>query len=571
MISDKTSARPRPFSKKAMDKALSELHSHKQEWVDLSIEKRIDIVTDVEKDFLSVMDRWAEWSVQAKGVAERKLGNDMEWLELAVIARMNHIIHRSLRDIQEIGRPRIPGPVRTRPDGRVIVQVYPDYKLHGMLFRGITTEVWIQPGMTAEEVVTKQASAYKDKARKGRVALVLGAGNASSLPSSDTFFKLFNDLRVVALKMNPVNSYLGPLLEEAYRSLIDKGFLRILYGGAEEGSYLVRHPLVDEFHMTGSDRTFDTIVFGTVEKNRNGKSTGERLVEKPFTGELGCITPWIVVPGPWEAKDVRMAAERMAFWMVRHEGYICFAPRVLVLKRDWEYRRLFLDSLTGALEKVEPIRAYYPGSAELQKDFISSHPEAKQIGGDDKEHVPWTIIEDVDAGATNDICFRRESFSGLCAETSIAAESPEEFLEMAVNLLNETVWGNLSATLVANKATMRDPKIGPAIEKTIADLRYGTVGVNGPGTWGFYTMIAPWGGFPGNEVEDIQSGIGRVANFLMLPKVEKTVMRAPLEMWPYTFRVDAKKLDVFSRKLAYFEANPSFFKFLGLAWQAMKS
>ncbi|MHA2141536.1 MAG: aldehyde dehydrogenase family protein [Candidatus Thorarchaeota archaeon] len=568
--SDTDPIRPQPTSKDAMDQALMELDSHKQEWVNLPIDKRISILEDVQRDFTNVMDRWSQWSVLAKGIAERRLGNDMEWLEIAVIARIHSVVHRALCDIRDHGHPRIPGAISVRPDGRVKVQVYPDSRLHSMLFRGITHEVWIEPGIDIDEVFSGQAEKYNDESLIGGVALVLGAGNASPLPPSDVFHKLFHDLRVVALKMNPVNSYLGPLLEEAYRSLIEKGYLRILYGGAKEGSYLVGHPLVGEGHMTGSDRTFDTIIFGSGEDGVRRKKTRNPLVRKPFTGELGCITPWVVVPGQWKKKDVETAASRMAFWITRHEGYLCFAPRVLVLQQDWEHRRVFLDILAESLKKVETIQAYYPGSIELQRTFVREHPDAIEIGGSDENHIPWTIIEGVDANSANDICFRMESFSGLCAETSLSASSPLEFLDLAVKFLNDTVWGNLSVTLVANKAILRDPKMSAAIEGAIADLQYGTVALNGPGTWGFYGMSAPWGAFPGNDIFDIQSGIGKVANFLMLPKVEKTVVRASLESSPYPFRVDAKNLDTFCKKLAHFEANQSFGKLLGLVWQALR-
>lgn len=566
-----TVIRPEPSPREEIERALNDLQDHKQQWADLPIDKRIVLMARVKNDFLEVMDRWAELSVAAKGVAERKAGNDMEWLELAVIARMHYVIHRSLCEIRDLGKPRIPGPVTRLKDHRLSARVYPDYRLHGMLFRGIRADVWMEPEVSTEMLEKEMAGAYRSGRKRGAVSLVLGAGNASSLPSSDAFHKLFNELHVVALKMNPVNSYIGPLMEKAYSSLIEGDFLRILYGGPEEGAVLVNHPLVEECHMTGSDRTYDAIMWGTGEEGRQRKSDRKPLIDKPFTGELGCITPWVIVPGRWNRKQIEMAASRMAFWMVRHEGYICFAPRVLVLQQGWQWRRAFLDSLISALEEVEPIRAYYPGSAQLQKEFVRVHPEAIQIRGDDKEHVPWTIIENVDPQAAGDICFNRESFSGLCAETSIAGDSPTAFLRNAVSFLNGTVWGNLSVTLVANKSILKEPVIGEAIEKAISDLRYGTVGINGPGTWGFYTMIAPWGGYPGNKPHDIQSGIGNVANFLMLPRVEKTVMRAPLEISPYPFRVDAKNLDKFSKKLAHFEAKPSIGKYLGLVWQALKS
>ncbi|MHA1576840.1 MAG: aldehyde dehydrogenase family protein [Candidatus Thorarchaeota archaeon] len=572
MISDKDNfiARPQPSTKDEIDQALKELDRRKQEWVNLHIDVRIKIVEDVRRDFTKVMERFSQRSVLAKGVAKRKLGNDMEWLEIALIARIHSVVHRSLCEIRDHGRPRIPNRLTLHPDNRVKVQVYPVTRLHGMIFRGITHEVWIEPGLDIDEVISGQAEKYLDKSLVGGVALVLGAGNASPLPPSDTFHKLFHDLRVVALKMNPVNSYLGPLFEEAYRSLIERGYLRILYGGATEGSYLVGHPLVEECHMTGSDKTFDTIVFGTGEEGTNNKIAKNPQLKKPLTGELGCITPWIVVPGPWTMNEVELAASRMAFWMVRHEGYLCFAPRILVLQRDWEHRRLFLDVLAESLKKVETIRAYYPGSIELQRTFIREHPNSIEIGGLDENHIPWTIIEGVDSNSTNDICFQRESFSGLCAETSLSAESPTEFLDLAVRFLNDTVWGNLSVTLVANKHILKDPTLGPAIERAIAELNYGTVALNGPGTFGFYGMLAPWGAFPGNDIYDIQSGIDKVGNYLMLPKVEKTVVRAQLEASPYPFIVDAKNLDIFCKKLAHFETNQSIGKFLGLVWQAFR-
>ena len=46
--------------------------------------------------------------------------------------------------------------------------------------------------------------------------------------------KLFNQGKVCVLKMNPVNAYLGPILEEAFAEAIARGFLAIVYGGAEE-------------------------------------------------------------------------------------------------------------------------------------------------------------------------------------------------------------------------------------------------------------------------------------------------------------------------------------------------
>jgi hypothetical protein len=547
-----------------MDRALDELSAHRQEWVDLPLEERIAIAEQVHHDYPKVWERWVEFSVAAKGVDERKTGNDREWLEIAVVSRIHTVVLRSLREILRRGRPKVPGGYRMLGSGQVAARVYPDSLTHGLAFRGTETDVWLEPGVSLAEARSAQASAYRERHREGKIALVLGGGNASSLPSSDSFHKLFHDLRVVILKMNPVNPYLGPLLEEAYGALIERGFLRIVYGGSDEGNHLVHHELVDEVHMTGSDRSFEAIIFGPGEEGRQRKLAGTPLVTKPVEGKLGCITPWVVVPGEWKEADVQEQAAKMAFWMMRNEGYLCFAPRILILHKGWPLREAFRNAFVDSLSQVEPIRAYYPGSAETQRAFVEAHPEAIQIGGGSEDHVPWTVIPDLDPEVTDDICFRRESFSGMCGEMALEAPNIPEFLHKAVEFLNATVWGTLSATLVASPESLADPATERAVEQAIADLRYGTVALNMCGTFGFSTMMAPWGGYPGSDISDIQSGVAKVGNYLMLHRPEKTVVRAPFRMTPYPFLGSAKDLHVFCRKLAEFEVRPSLRKLPGL-------
>jgi hypothetical protein len=298
--------RPQPSSKEEMDRALEELSAHSQEWVDLPLKERIAIAEQVHNDSPKVWERWVDYAVAAKGIAERRTGNDMEWIEIATINRIHTTVLRVLGEIEQYGKPKVPGGYRVLSNGQVAARVYPESLAHQLAFRGVEMDVWLSPGVSLDEANSNQALAYHQSSRMG----------------NDTFHKLFHDLRVVALKMNPVNAYLGPLLEEAYSALIDKGFLRIVYGGAEEGNYLVHHDRVDEVHMTGSDRTFEAIVFGSGEDGDQRKSTVTPVVDKPVEGELGCITPWVVVPGEWSESDIQEQAAKMAFWMMRHEGYL---------------------------------------------------------------------------------------------------------------------------------------------------------------------------------------------------------------------------------------------------------
>ena len=120
------------------------------------------------------------------------------------------------------------------------------------------------------------------------MVLVLGAGNISSIPSQDVITKIFNEGKACILKMNPVNAYLGPYLERAFADAVRRGYLAIVYGGAEEGSYLATHAGVDEVHMTGSDKTYDQIVWGAAGPEREArKRNNQPVVDQAADGRVG--------------------------------------------------------------------------------------------------------------------------------------------------------------------------------------------------------------------------------------------------------------------------------------------
>jgi hypothetical protein len=167
-------------------------------------------------------------------------------------------------------------------------------------------EVWMRPDQTAEAVREGQARAYRRPSGEGAIGLVLGAGNLGSLITGDVFHHLFVERQVTLLKLNPVNAYLRPFIERGLRALIRRGFLAVVEGGATEGAYLAHHLLVSTVHMTGSDRTYDALVFGSGTEGVQRKAAGTPLLTKPVTAELGNISPVIVVPGPWRQSDLQL-------------------------------------------------------------------------------------------------------------------------------------------------------------------------------------------------------------------------------------------------------------------------
>jgi len=144
-----------------------------------------------------------------------------------------------------------------------------------------------------------------------------------------------------------------------------------------------------------------------------------------------------------------------------------------------------------------------------------------------------------------------------------------EFIDRAVAFCNRTVWGTLNVTLLVHPESMKDPGIAAAVERAVADLRYGTVSINIWAAAGYGLVVTPWGAHPGHTSQDIQSGVGVVHNTLMFSRSQKTVVRAPFYVWPKpVWFATHKTAHRVTPKLVDFEAAPSMAKLpaiMGLA------
>ena len=66
-------------------------------------------------------------------------------------------------------------------------------------------------------------------------------------------------------------------------------------------------------------------------------------------------------------------------------------------------------------------------------------------------------------------------------------------------------------------------------------LKYSAIAVNSwPGLM-YSLMSFPWGGAPGNTLANAQSGLGWVHNPYLLKHVSKSVLEAPITMFPKPF------------------------------------
>lgn len=542
-----------------VDAAIADLAARANAWLAVPIDERIRLLDACVARTASVGEKWVEIGARIKGVLASDNIAGEEWLAgVMPTVRNARLLANALR---AGGKPK-PAETRTAPDGRTVARVFPSTNLEKLMFMGITADVWIERGKPAT-----QGAIYRGAGRKeGSVCLVLGGGNVSSIPAMDALYKLFVEDEVVLLKMNPVNEALGPVIAEAFAPLVNAGWLTIIYGGAAVGAHAANHPQVNSLHITGSDRTYDAIVWGD-----KPKSSGERANTKPFSAELGCVTPVIVVPGPWSSSDLRFQARHVASMVTQNASFNCNAAKVVLVGREWLQKDTFKAMLDEELAKTAPRKAYYPGAEKRFAAFKAQYPKAKTVGRQAEGAVPWTVIPEL---GDNEYALSNEAFCGVVAIVEVSAPdyvgcSIPRFLEAATKFANEKCWGTLSCCVLVHPDS--EDANQEEFARAIRDLRYGAIGINAwPGA--IYGLVSPtWGAFPGHTPGDIQSGTGVVHNAWLFDHPEKSVLRAPFRMWPTpAWFSDHRNLVELGQVLVAHEAAPSIGTFMKVALAGLR-
>jgi aldehyde dehydrogenase (NAD(P)+) len=504
-----------------LDRTVAHVAGHAEAWALLPIAERVELLRRVRELVAEHAEAWTAAGVAMKGLDPgAPLVGGEEWLggPYPTAAWLTDMIG-TLERLASGADPLDGVPVRSRRDGQVVARVYPSTPYDHLLLNGYEIDVWMQPGVTPVTLRDTVATAYRSEPQPG-VTLVLGAGNVSAIPVLDALYCLFADLHVVVLKMNPVNEAYGPVLERVLAPLIASGYLAVVYGGGDVGATLTEHPDVDAIHVTGSERTYDAIVWGPGEQGAANKAAGRRVLTKPVRAELGGVGPTIVVPGPWTEADIAYQAQHLATQKLFSAGHTCVASQVLILSSEWRQADDLLEALRRALSDAPAREPFYPGTHERQAAFRAAHPGAEAIPG----AVERTLLTGVDPTRDHP-GFREELFGPVYLTTSLQVRAPGPFLRTAVAFANERLHGNLGANILIHPQTAAE--LGDELEDAIADLRYGCIGVN---VWSAFAFLAPraaWGAFPGNTAEDISSGVGVVHNALLFDRSQKTVAHAP--------------------------------------------
>jgi acyl-CoA reductase-like NAD-dependent aldehyde dehydrogenase len=505
----------------AVDVAVRDLREALPGWLETPLAEKIHLLESARHRLGDEAEGMVEAACAAQGTAP-----DGPWIGHQWSALWPFLQH--LRAFEEVlgriaaGKPPLPdSAVHTLANGQVAVDAFPITGAEKTLFSswGYHAQVWMRPGVTAQQVQADAARAYRgDGFENPGVALALGAGNFASLPVVDVVYLLYAEGCVVALKMNPVNAYLRPFFERIFVDFVDRGWLRFVDGGPEVGHYLAHHPDVDRLHMTGSAGTYNALVWGAGEQGERNRAAGAPLLDKPFTCELGGVSPMIVVPGNWSPADVRRQADKIVGSKLFNCGHICAAPQILILPQDWPQADELLEQVRELMRTLPPNAPYYPGTDEKVARALAGQPGAEPLQGGDRR----VLVTGLDP-AENVSLFTDEVFADVLGVVRLPAATVEEYLAAATEFANERLSGGLAATMLVHPATI---KAHPdAVDRAVADLRCGAVGVNE-----YAVMVdvgyTTWGGYPGATPADVGSGIGVVGNAFLLQDPQKTVFTA---------------------------------------------
>ena len=443
-------------------------------------------------------------------------------------------------------------------------KVFPNNFIERITFPFINAKVYFNKSMSFEDI-NKFRGFSKRYDIEPSITLVLGAGNFSSIPYLDVLYHLITRRSVILLKLNPVNEYLKPVFEKVFKNFIERGYIIVTNGNINESKYMATHPGINHIHLTGSDKTYEDIVYGReLTGNERSIKTVPKVNSKPITSELGNVTPIIIHPGKWSTSDIKYQARKIVTGKLNNNGFNCIAAQVVVLPDGWGHTETLIKYVKYYMNKAKDRKAYYPDSIErltkLEKD--KSYERVNSLSCT-TPHLTREIKAynkyELDEVWSSTIYFRKIGYTNA-----------EDYVNKAIDYCNNELWGNLGVSVIIKD---HNNKFNKHITNSyIENLKYGTIAINEWAAIGYIIPQLPWGGFPGNKDNDIQSGQSFVHNSMLfespLKGIVETKFRISRLIDPPWFITNKKSRRLFMN-LTYFQINNTKINLIKLIFSAL--
>lgn len=520
---------------------MERLAANKGAWAAAPVGERIAVLKEIRARLLDELVPWARAAASIRcSTSDSAVAQDTLVTALTATGQIDGYL-ASLEHLQRYGCLPTP-PTSKTASGQTVVDVFPtswrERRLNVQGAGGVTARVYLQPGKPET-----QGHFYREP-HHGKLAVVLGAGNQHFLAMSDVLHLTFVEGCVCMLKYHPLMAPVAPYIDRVLEPLARRGF----YASAtcpdvSVAQQLLYSPLTDCVHITGGAATHDAIVWGSdpAEQARR-RAANDPVLKVPISSELGCVTPWLVVPGQWSDDEITHHARMLAESVANNCSCNCLAPKVVMLADGWEQGDAFVAAVKSELA-LRPLPApYYPGLRQRYEAFKQAYPQAEAIAAPPAEPnaacgepLPY-LVNEMDAwpaDPASEYAFRVEPFAPVVTfvkvPTAAAAGDSlaERFLAAAVLAANRDLWGTLSCTLLVHPATEAAHPV--AVQRALDELQYGSVVVNSWSVTGFITPQGHWGGYQDGTqtIADVGSGIGVVHNSYMFDYTQKAVVRTP--------------------------------------------
>ena len=501
---------------------------------------------------------WATIGAKNKGVTDT-IAEGEEWLggPFASVFGMQYYIET----LKEVNKPL---NIDSYNEKLNTYKVFPNNILEQIFFPFISAEVKFNKNISYKEIEEYRGYAMRYK-HDATITLVLGAGNVSSIPLLDTIYHLVAKRSVVYIKLNPVNDYLLPVFEKVFSNFINLGYVVVSKGSLEESQYMVDHKGIDHIHLTGSDETYESIVYGKkLNDNEKKLKTLKKVNSKTFSSELGNVTPIVIHPGNWSNSEIKFQARKIITAKLNNGGFNCISAQIVILPEGWKHTEKLMKYIKHYMKKVDERYSYYPKSIDLlnklskDRNYERLNDESCATPHLSREIKSYSKYETSEIWGTS-IYFKKIEFT-----------NQSDYSDKVIDYCNNTLWGNLGATVLFKK--YKNKKNKPLTDKYVNQLKYGTVAINEWSAIGFIIPSLPWGGFPGNKDNDIQSGKDFVHNSLFFETVQNGVVYSKFRMSnvidPLWFVTNKKGKKVF-KNLTYFQIDKTFYNFIKLAFSAV--
>jgi len=533
-------------SKIDIDRNISKLRVNSSEFLNLDKTNLISMLEQVIDNIKTISYYWASLSSEKKGhLTKSKEGE--EWIggPFSCIYALQYFIEY-LQDEDGLD-------INNFDETNKSYKVFPTKNIEKLLFPFLEGEIRFGKNLNFDQINEYRGFANRFNNNKAKITLVLGAGNVSSIPVLDALFHMIAYKSVIYIKLNPVNDYLLPIFTQVFEPFISRGFMIITEGDMEASKYLTEHDGFQHTHLTGSNYTYESIVYGkTLSDKERSLKTLPKINKKPITTELGNVTPIIVHPGNWSRSEIRHQAKKIVTAKLNNSGFNCIAAQVIVLPKDWKHTNKLKADIKNYLKKIGDTTSYYPGAIENLNDLNGSN-NYEQINNLSCS-TPF-LISNLDLEHEYG---SKEVWSTALYFKEISYNSYEDFCTNSVNYVNNELWGNLGVSvLIKNYKKKKNEKI---LSSYVENLKYGTVAINEWSALGFVIPSLPWGGYPGNKDNDIQSGQGYVHNSFLFESPQKGIIYSKFRLSrlidPPWFVTNKKAHRIF-KNLTYYQATKS--------------